>query len=423
MRAARLRDRAAARRIYPRADRRRHGAGRHACRARARHVRGHEKAAGRQTAQQQLLVPEILTVTPAQAEAAELHRAEFAAPGLRRLALSPGPVGAARRFRACSRGATRRAVVRDVLSDLLETGHSRRVEESINHLLGTMACHAAVRAQRNLTVPEMNALLREMEGTDARRPVQPRATDLGAAVPRRSRPAVPARTLMGGQPPGAAVCCSWARPGAGKSRPCPAPRRAIAVRDRQRRFGTGVSRHGHRHRQAGPSRRASAIRITSSTSAIRRRAIRPASSCATRGERHAGDLGARPPAAAGRRHHAVLPCPHAGLAVLPEADARIRAQIDAQAAERGWGRLHEELARVDPAAAARIHVNDPQRIQRALEVYRVTGSTITRLQRNARHRARGRGGDGVRGGAARTADLHRPHRRALRGDAGLRISR
>jgi DNA mismatch repair protein MutL len=57
-------------------------------------------------------------------------------------------------------------IVRDVLSDLLEAGHSRRVEESINHLLATMACHAAVRAQRVLSLPEMNALLREMEGTE-----------------------------------------------------------------------------------------------------------------------------------------------------------------------------------------------------------------------------------------------------------------
>jgi len=57
-------------------------------------------------------------------------------------------------------------IVQDVLSDLLEQGHSRAVEESINHLLATMACHAAVRAQRSLSLPEMNALLREMEGTE-----------------------------------------------------------------------------------------------------------------------------------------------------------------------------------------------------------------------------------------------------------------
>ena len=72
----------------------------------------------------------------------------------------------------------------------------------------------------------------------------------------------------------------------------------------------------------------------------------------------------------------------AGLAELPQADARIREQIDGQAAASGWASLHEELARVDPQAAARIHANDPQRIQRALEVYRATGTPITRLQRN-----------------------------------------
>jgi tRNA dimethylallyltransferase len=69
-----------------------------------------------------------------------------------------------------------------------------------------------------------------------------------------------------------------------------------------------------------------------------------------------------------------------GLAQLPEADLAVRSKIDARAAAGGWAALHEELARVDPAAAARIHVNDPQRIQRALEVYQVTGLPITRLQ-------------------------------------------
>lgn len=69
-----------------------------------------------------------------------------------------------------------------------------------------------------------------------------------------------------------------------------------------------------------------------------------------------------------------------GIAQLPEADPALRAEIDAQAAASGWTALHDELRRVDPAAAARIHVNDPQRIQRALEVYRLTGQSITTLQ-------------------------------------------
>jgi tRNA dimethylallyltransferase len=71
-----------------------------------------------------------------------------------------------------------------------------------------------------------------------------------------------------------------------------------------------------------------------------------------------------------------------GLAELPEADPGVRSQIDAEAATLGWAALHAELARVDPAAARRIHANDPQRIQRALEVYRVTGRPITGLQQN-----------------------------------------
>jgi tRNA dimethylallyltransferase len=70
----------------------------------------------------------------------------------------------------------------------------------------------------------------------------------------------------------------------------------------------------------------------------------------------------------------------AGIAELPEADLAVRAGIDAQAAREGWASVHRELAEVDPQAAARIHVNDPQRIQRALEVYRVTGQSITKLQ-------------------------------------------
>jgi len=69
-----------------------------------------------------------------------------------------------------------------------------------------------------------------------------------------------------------------------------------------------------------------------------------------------------------------------GIAALPEADLEVRAAIDHQAASSGWAAVHQELKSVDPAAAARIHVNDPQRIQRALEVYRLTGETISGLQ-------------------------------------------
>jgi tRNA dimethylallyltransferase len=69
-----------------------------------------------------------------------------------------------------------------------------------------------------------------------------------------------------------------------------------------------------------------------------------------------------------------------GIADLPEANLGVRAEIDARAAEEGWAAVHQELAAVDPVAAARIHNNDPQRIQRALEVHRITGETITKLQ-------------------------------------------
>ena len=68
-----------------------------------------------------------------------------------------------------------------------------------------------------------------------------------------------------------------------------------------------------------------------------------------------------------------------GLSPLPEADPHIRAVIEAQAAESGWGALHAELCRIDPVAGARIHRNDPQRLSRALEVFRITGKTLTEL--------------------------------------------
>ena len=69
-----------------------------------------------------------------------------------------------------------------------------------------------------------------------------------------------------------------------------------------------------------------------------------------------------------------------GLDALPQADPRLRAEIDAEGAKRGWPALHAELAKVDPRSALRIAPADSQRIQRALEVWRLTGKPLSALQ-------------------------------------------
>jgi tRNA dimethylallyltransferase len=71
-----------------------------------------------------------------------------------------------------------------------------------------------------------------------------------------------------------------------------------------------------------------------------------------------------------------------GIADLPPADVEVRSRIDARAAQLGWPAVHRELAGVDPVAAQRIHANDPQRIQRALEVFHLTGTPISILQQS-----------------------------------------
>jgi tRNA dimethylallyltransferase len=68
-----------------------------------------------------------------------------------------------------------------------------------------------------------------------------------------------------------------------------------------------------------------------------------------------------------------------GLSELPESDAGVRERLDAEATARGWPALHAKLARVDPETAARLKPNDAQRIQRALEVFQVTGTPMSQL--------------------------------------------
>lgn len=82
-----------------------------------------------------------------------------------------------------------------------------------------------------------------------------------------------------------------------------------------------------------------------------------------------------------------------GMADLPAASAALRAEIEQEAAENGWPSLHQALATVDPDAASRIEPNDSQRIQRALEVYRLSGKPISEWQADGANDA---GRDGIR---------------------------
>ncbi|EPL9568698.1 tRNA (adenosine(37)-N6)-dimethylallyltransferase MiaA [Providencia rettgeri] len=72
-----------------------------------------------------------------------------------------------------------------------------------------------------------------------------------------------------------------------------------------------------------------------------------------------------------------------GLSPLPSANEAVRSQIEQIAQEHGWSEIHRRLAEVDPVAAERIHPNDPQRLSRALEVYLISGQTLTEMTQTA----------------------------------------
>ncbi|MEM6051599.1 tRNA (adenosine(37)-N6)-dimethylallyltransferase MiaA [Erwinia sp. P7711] len=72
-----------------------------------------------------------------------------------------------------------------------------------------------------------------------------------------------------------------------------------------------------------------------------------------------------------------------GLSPLPPADPEVRQRIEQQANERGWDALHRQLCEIDPVAGNRIHPNDPQRLSRALEVFFISGKTLTELTKTA----------------------------------------
>ncbi|MEW9624130.1 DNA mismatch repair endonuclease MutL [Rhodanobacter geophilus] len=114
---------------------------------------------------QLLLVPLNIAVSAKEAAAAEEHAEALAEWGLELSRSGPSGV-VVRRIPALLEGADVARLTRDVLAELAQHGSSRRLQELENELLSTMACHGSVRAGRRLTVPEMNALLREMEATE-----------------------------------------------------------------------------------------------------------------------------------------------------------------------------------------------------------------------------------------------------------------
>jgi len=113
---------------------------------------------------QLMLVPLTLAVSEREAAAIEEHGDRFADLGFDIARSGPQSV-TVRRIPVLLDGADVAELVRDVVADLAVHGDTRRIEESANELLATMACHGSVRAHRRLTIPEMNALLREMEAT------------------------------------------------------------------------------------------------------------------------------------------------------------------------------------------------------------------------------------------------------------------
>lgn len=114
---------------------------------------------------QPLLVPQSLAVSEREADCAEQHAAVFSELGLSVERASAESL-VVRELPVMLANSQVEQLVRDVIADLLEYGSSDRIAAHINEILSTMACHGSVRANRRLTIPEMNALLRDMEATE-----------------------------------------------------------------------------------------------------------------------------------------------------------------------------------------------------------------------------------------------------------------
>jgi tRNA dimethylallyltransferase len=136
-----------------------------------------------------------------------------------------------------------------------------------------------------------------------------------------------------------------------------------------REMDIGTAKPSAQDRRRVPHHLLDLIDPTESYSAARFRAD------ALRAMREIGERGNRPLLVGGTMLY--FKALRDGLAALPAADPAVRAMLDTQAAARGWPALHAELARIDPQTAARLEPTDSQRIQRALEVFRLTGKPLS----------------------------------------------
>jgi DNA mismatch repair protein MutL len=116
-------------------------------------------------ATQPLLVPQSVAVSAREVQVAVDHAALFGQLGLR-VESGGEEVLVIREIPVALRDSDVELLLRDVLADLIEYGSSERIEAHMDEILSTMACHGSVRANRRLTIPEMNALLRDMEETE-----------------------------------------------------------------------------------------------------------------------------------------------------------------------------------------------------------------------------------------------------------------
>ncbi|KAG0164311.1 hypothetical protein DFQ30_010147 [Apophysomyces sp. BC1015] len=348
--------------------------------------------AQRRIAVQPLLIPVTMQADAVEIGVASEARETLDALGFDIASLSPTTL-AIRTVPALLKDADLVSLARAVLADLHAYGGSRVLTEHQHELLGTLACHHAVRANRRLSVDEMNALLRQMEATQ-------RADQCNHGRP--TWRAVPSDQV---------IACLLGPTASGKTAAAlelarHAPVEIVSVDSAlvYRQMDIGTAKPNAAERAAVPHHLIDIIDPVNaySTAQFRTDALRLCTQIAARGK--------LPLLVGGTMlyYKGLVD----GLNELPGADASIRAGLEQDAARDGWPALHARLARIDAVSAARIAPNDSQRIQRALEVWMLTGQPMSALLQAARDTAASDIADNANDNAGNTGG-HAPaaHRR------------